>query len=90
MSSRRFCAPAAWWSARTSLAFSPERVDPGNRRYSTRNTNKVVGGMTPACLEVAAQFYEQTIVDVVTVSSPRVAEMTKVFESASVRSTSPS
>lgn len=62
------------------LAFSPERVDPGNRRYSTRNTNKVVGGMTPACLDVAALFYGQTIVDVVTVSSPRVAEMTKVFE----------
>ncbi len=62
------------------VAFSPERVDPGNRRYSTRNTNKVVGGLTPACLEVAALFYQQTIVDVVTVSSPRVAEMTKVFE----------
>jgi UDP-N-acetyl-D-glucosamine dehydrogenase len=62
------------------LAFSPERVDPGNRRYSTRNTNKVVGGVTSACLEVAAHFYQQTIVDVVTVSSPRVAEMTKVFE----------
>ncbi len=62
------------------LAFSPERVDAGNRRYSTRNTNKVLGGVTPACLDVAALFYGQTIVDVVTVSSPRVAEMTKVFE----------
>jgi UDP-N-acetyl-D-glucosamine dehydrogenase len=62
------------------VAFSPERVDPGNRRYSTRNTNKIVGGLTPRCLEVAAHFYQQTIVDVVTVSSPRVAEMTKVFE----------
>jgi UDP-N-acetyl-D-glucosamine dehydrogenase len=62
------------------LAFSPERVDPGNRRYSTRNTNKVLGGVTPACLDAAALFYGQTIVDVVTVSSPRVAEMTKVFE----------
>ena len=62
------------------VAFSPERVDPGNRRYSTRNTTKVVGGVTPACLDLAATFYEQTIVEVVRVSSPRVAEMTKVFE----------
>jgi UDP-N-acetyl-D-glucosamine dehydrogenase len=62
------------------LAFSPERVDPGNKRYTTRNTSKVVGGVTPACLDVAATFYEQTIQNVVRVSSPRVAEMTKVFE----------
>jgi UDP-N-acetyl-D-glucosamine dehydrogenase len=62
------------------LAFSPERVDPGNKRYTTKNTNKVVGGMTPACLDVAATFYKQTILDVLCVSSPRVAEMTKVFE----------
>jgi UDP-N-acetyl-D-glucosamine dehydrogenase len=62
------------------LAFSPERVDPGNKRYTTRNTTKVVGGVTPVCLEVAATFYEQTIVQVTRVSSPRVAEMTKVFE----------
>jgi UDP-N-acetyl-D-glucosamine dehydrogenase len=62
------------------LAFSPERVDPGNKRYTTRNTSKVVGGVTAACLDVAATFYEQTIQNVVRVSSPRVAEMTKVFE----------
>lgn len=62
------------------LAFSPERVDPGNARYTTKNTNKVVGGLTPACLDVAAVFYQQTILHVVKVSSPRVAEMTKVFE----------
>ncbi|MBV8244594.1 MAG: nucleotide sugar dehydrogenase [Candidatus Eremiobacteraeota bacterium] len=62
------------------LAFSPERVDPGNKRYTTRNTNKVVGGVTPVCLDVAAAFYQQTIFDVLRVSSPRVAEMTKVFE----------
>jgi UDP-N-acetyl-D-glucosamine dehydrogenase len=62
------------------LAFSPERVDPGNQRYTTRNTTKVVGGVTPVCLEVAATFYEQTIQKVTRVSSPRVAEMTKVFE----------
>ncbi len=62
------------------LAFSPERVDPGNARYTTKNTNKVVGGVTPACLEVARTFYSQTILHVVPVSSPKVAEMTKVFE----------
>lgn len=62
------------------LAFSPERVDPGNARYTTKNTNKVVGGVTPACLEVAKTFYQETILHVVPVSSPAVAEMTKVFE----------
>jgi UDP-N-acetyl-D-glucosamine dehydrogenase len=62
------------------LAYSPERVDPGNKRYTTRNTNKVVGGVTSACLDVAAAFYGQTIIDVLRVSSPKVAEMTKVFE----------
>lgn len=62
------------------LAFSPERVDPGNKRYTTKNTSKVVGGVTPACLDVAKTFYEQTIINVVPVSSPSVAEMTKVFE----------
>lgn len=62
------------------LAFSPERVDPGNKRFTTKNTSKVVGGVTPACLEVAQTFYEQTILQVVPVSSPAVAEMTKVFE----------
>ncbi|MDQ6933512.1 MAG: nucleotide sugar dehydrogenase, partial [Candidatus Eremiobacteraeota bacterium] len=62
------------------LAFSPERVDPGNKRYTTCNTNKVVGGVTPLCLEVASKFYGQTILNVLQVSSPRIAEMTKVFE----------
>lgn len=62
------------------LCFSPERVDPGNARYTTKNTNKVVGGVTPACLAVGTCFYEQTILDVLPVSSPKVAEMTKVFE----------
>ncbi len=62
------------------LAFSPERVDPGNKRYTTKNTSKVVGGVTPGCLEAAQFFYAQTIVNVVPVSSPAVAEMTKVFE----------
>jgi UDP-N-acetyl-D-glucosamine dehydrogenase len=62
------------------LAHSPERVDPGNKRYTTKNTTKVVGGVTPLCLEVAICFYAQTIINVVPVSSPAVAEMTKVFE----------
>lgn len=62
------------------LAYSPERVDPGNQRYTTRNTNKVVGGVTAMCLQIAAEFYKQTIQNVLSVSSPKVAEMTKVFE----------
>jgi UDP-N-acetyl-D-glucosamine dehydrogenase len=62
------------------LAYSPERVDPGNKRYTTKNINKVVGGVTAECLRVAIAFYQQTILDVLAVSSPRVAEMTKVFE----------
>ncbi|EHQ92013.1 nucleotide sugar dehydrogenase [Desulfosporosinus youngiae] len=62
------------------LAFSPERVDPGNKRFSTKNTSKVVGGMTPACLEIAYALYTQTITNVVPVSSPAAAELTKVFE----------
>jgi UDP-N-acetyl-D-glucosamine dehydrogenase len=62
------------------LSFSPERVDPGNARYTTKNTNKVVGGVTANCLDVATCFYQQTILNVVPVASPRIAEMTKVFE----------
>ncbi len=62
------------------LAYSPERVDPGNKRYTTKNTSKVVGGVTEACLKMAELFYAQTIVNVVPVASPKVAEMTKVFE----------
>ena len=62
------------------LAFSPERVDPGNRSFKTHNTFKLVGGVTPACLGIARTFYEQSVVKIFPVSSPRVAEMTKVFE----------
>lgn len=62
------------------LAFSPERVDPGNARYTTQNTNKLVGGITPVCLDVATTFYQQTILKVIPVSSPSVAELAKVFE----------
>jgi UDP-N-acetyl-D-glucosamine dehydrogenase len=62
------------------LAFSPVRSDPGNTDFRAFNINKIVGALTPACLDVATTFYKQTIADVVAVSSPKVAEITKVFE----------
>ncbi len=63
------------------LAFSPERVDPGNERYKTKNTPKVVGGVTRSCTEVAKALYERVIDgEVFAVSSPRVAEMEKLLE----------
>jgi nucleotide sugar dehydrogenase len=62
------------------LAHSPERVDPGNQRYTTRNTTKVVGGVGPRSLDVATRFYNETIERVVPLSSARAAEMVKVFE----------
>lgn len=62
------------------LCFSPERVDPGSKKWNTRNTPKVVGGLTPACREVAVAFYSRVVEKVVPVSSPRAAEMTKIFE----------
>jgi len=62
------------------LAFSPERVDPGNPVYTIRNTPKVIGGMTPACLEVAGALYGSIIETIVPVSSPAAAEMTKLLE----------
>lgn len=62
------------------LAFSPERVDPGNERFNTHNVPKVVGGLTPDCREVARALYESTVETVVPVSSPRVAEMVKLLE----------
>ncbi len=62
------------------LAFSPERVDPGNPRYNTQNTPKVVGGTTPACLKIAQYFYEQVIVQILPVSSTKTAEMVKLLE----------
>jgi len=62
------------------LAFSPERVDPGNPIYQTRNTPKVVGGVTRDCTEVAVAFYERFIDTVVPVSSTRAAEMSKLLE----------
>ncbi len=62
------------------LAFSPERIDPGNTRFGTSNTPKVVGGITPACTELAQAFYGAAIEQIIPVSSARVAEMTKLLE----------
>jgi len=62
------------------LAFSPERVDPGNGIYTTRNVPKVVGGLTPDCSRLAGALYGAAIDTVVPVSSPRVAEMVKLLE----------
>lgn len=62
------------------LAFSPERVDPGNPTYNTKNIPKVVGGVTPACTEVAKNLYSQIMETVVPVSSVRVAETVKLLE----------
>jgi len=62
------------------LSFSPERVDPGNPVYNTKNTPRVVGGITPACTKVAKVFYEQTIPHIYAVSSTGAAEMVKLLE----------
>jgi len=62
------------------LAFSPERVDPGRSDWTTKNTPKVIGGITPACTAVAAAMYEGAMDRVVRVSSSEVAEMTKLLE----------
>ncbi|MCC6317739.1 MAG: nucleotide sugar dehydrogenase [Gemmatimonadaceae bacterium] len=62
------------------LAFSPERVDPGNPTWHTKNTPKVVGGVTASCTEVAAAFYSACIDTVVPVASAEVAELVKLME----------
>ena len=62
------------------LAFSPERVDPGNKRYTTRNIPKVVGGVTPRCTELATLLFSSTVETVVPVATTRVAEMVKLLE----------
>ena len=62
------------------LAFSPERVDPGRMDWTTLNTPKVIGGITPACSQVAAAWYAQALQSVVPVSSAEVAEMAKLLE----------
>ena len=62
------------------LAFSPERVDPGNRTYTTATIPKVVGGVTPACTKLAASLYRQVTQTVFEASNPRVAETAKLLE----------
>ena len=62
------------------IAFSPERVDPGNPTFQTHNVPKVVGGLTPMCLRLAAALYGSAIQTIVPVSSTRVAEMVKLLE----------
>jgi len=62
------------------LCFSPERVDPGNPTWNTKNTPKVVGGITPECTKAGARFYERFLERVVPVSSAEAAELTKILE----------
>jgi UDP-N-acetyl-D-glucosamine dehydrogenase len=62
------------------LAFSPERVDPGREDWTTINTPKVIGGITPTCTEIASTWYSQALEQVVPVSSAEVAEMAKLLE----------
>lgn len=62
------------------LCFSPERVDPGNPRFNTKNTPKVVGGVTPECVHLATLLYESVVDKVIPVSSPEAAELAKLLE----------
>ncbi len=62
------------------LAFSPERVDPGNETWNTHNTPKIIGGTTPVCTEVAQALYSRAVKTVIPVSSTRTAEMVKLLE----------
>jgi len=62
------------------LAFCPERIDPGNKKYGVTNTPTVIGGVTKKCTEVATAFYKKFVTQVYPVSSPRAAEMTKLLE----------
>ena len=62
------------------LAFSPERVDPGNPHYGTHNTPKIIGGVTPECTRLAQQLYERVVERVIPVSSTKAAEMVKLLE----------
>jgi UDP-N-acetyl-D-glucosamine dehydrogenase len=62
------------------LAFSPERVDPGRTDWTTSNTPKVLGGLTPGCTERAAELYSSAVETIVPVSSPETAEMSKLLE----------
>ena len=63
-----------------ALVYSPEREDPGNPNYGTKDIPKVIGGMTPTCLELGTLLYRHAITRMVPVSTPRAAEMTKLLE----------
>jgi UDP-N-acetyl-D-glucosamine dehydrogenase len=65
------------------LCFSPERVDPGNEKWHTKNTPKVIGGVTPHCVDLGASLYGKFIETMVPVSSPEAAELTKLLENTS-------
>jgi len=62
------------------VAFAPERIDPGNQRFTVKNTPKLVGGMTPEATRLASLLYEPCIEEVIPVSSPEVAELAKLVE----------
>jgi UDP-N-acetyl-D-glucosamine dehydrogenase len=62
------------------LAFSPERIDPGNPTFKVRDIPKVVGGITPACTQMAAMLYREIVPRVHEVSTPKVAELVKLYE----------
>lgn len=64
------------------LSFSPERIDPANKKYGIKNTPKVVGGVTSHCLELASALYENVVDQIVPVSSPTVAELVKLLENS--------
>ncbi len=79
----RFAARGLTTGVDYFLAFSPERIDPGqtgSKGYTVENTPKIVGGVTERCTELATLFYRQIVSEVVPISSPRAAEMTKLFE----------
>jgi UDP-N-acetyl-D-glucosamine dehydrogenase len=62
------------------LAFSPERIDPGNKEFTVRDIPKVTGGVTPQCTKLAAALYRQIVAKVIEVSTPKVAELAKLYE----------
>ncbi len=76
----RFAASGLAVGEQFFLAFSPERIDPGNRTWRLGGIPKVVGGVTPSCREIACALYAQIIERVVPVSSPQAAELVKLFE----------
>lgn len=76
----RFSRPGFRVGKEYFLAFSPERVDPGNKVYTTKNTPKIVGGVTPECTKRCVEYYSKIFDTVIPVSSSRCAEMVKLLE----------